>query len=272
MGGLIVNTFDTDSEEVMPPHSQEDLALWELPAMRWKDMLNIKTHIAKSEIRQKIMEVRYGPELGPANSEHVVQHSQKFRDVESSDGYRPCDQSIIVERVQALENIHAELVKPAVEQRSRLEESCLLWQFYWDLAEVENWVKKMQQILLQADIGQDLTTINLLLSRHRTLETGILSHESALQVSISGGDELIQQGHFGRERIQERIQDVMDRWTHLIGLMDDRKKRLTDAVDFHQFFTDADDVDNWMLDILKLVSSDDIGKDESNVQTLLKKH
>jgi len=27
-----------------------------------------------------------------------------------------------------------------------------------------------------------------------------------------------------------------------------------------------------MLDILRLVSSDDIGKDESNVQTLLKKH
>ena len=54
--------------------------------------------------------------------------------------------------------------------------------------------------------------------------------------------------------------------------MDARKKRLTDGVDFHQFFTDADDVDNWMLDILKLVSSDDIGKDEGNVQTLLKKH
>ena len=142
--------IDTDSEMfsrkvVLPPYTWKD--------MRWEDMLKTKTHIAKSEIRQKIMEVRYGPELGPANSEHVVQHSQKFRDVESSDGYRPCDPSIIVERVQALENIHAELVKPAVEQRSRLEESCLLWQFYWDLAEVENWVKKMQQTLLQAKCG-----------------------------------------------------------------------------------------------------------------------
>merc|ERR550532_3556057 len=64
----------------------------------------------------------------------------------------------------------------------------------------------------------------------------------------------------------------MEMWGQLIELMTDRKRRLTDAVDFHQFFTDADDVDNWMLDILKLVSSDDIGKDESNVQTLLKKH
>jgi spectrin beta len=70
----------------------------------------------------------------------------------------------------------------------------------------------------------------------------------------------------------KRFQDVTEMWTQLIGLMDDRKKRLTDAVDFHQFFTDADNVDNWMLDILKLVSSDDIGKDQSNMQTLLKKH
>ena len=89
----------------------------------------------------------------------------------------------------------------------------------------------MQQTLLQADIGQDLTIINLLLSKHKPLETEILSHESALQVSISGGDELIQQGHFGSEKTQERIQDVTDMWTHLIGLMDDRKKKLTDAID-----------------------------------------
>ena len=36
--------------------------------------------------------------------------------------------------------------------------------------------------------------------------------------------------------------------------------------------TDADDVDTGMLDFLALISSDDIGKDETNVQTLLKVH
>jgi hypothetical protein len=38
-------------------------------------------------------------------------------DEESGDGYRPCDPSIIVERVQALEDAYAELVKLAVERR-----------------------------------------------------------------------------------------------------------------------------------------------------------
>jgi len=39
-----------------------------------------------------------------------------------------------------------------------------------------------------------------------------------------------------------------------------------------QFFSDADDVDTWMLDMLRLVSSEDIGHDEASVQSLVKKH
>ena len=39
-----------------------------------------------------------------------------------------------------------------------------------------------------------------------------------------------------------------------------------------QFFSDADDVDTWMLDMLRVVSSEDVGHDEASVQSLVKKH
>lgn len=205
----------------------------------------------------------------------VAQHSQRFLDEDKTDageGYKPCDPSIIVERVQTLEDAYAELVRLAVERRSRLEESRQLWQFYWDMAEEENWIKEMEHIVSQGDIGHDLTTINLLLSKHKALETEIRAHENTLESSMSVGRQLIEQGHFGADRVGQRINEVTGMWQRLIALMDGRKRRLTEAVDFHQFLTDADDVDTWMLDVLRLVSSDDIGKDESNVQTLLKKH
>ena len=57
--------------------------------------------------------------------------SQRFLEEEAEDGYKPCDPSIIVERVTALEDAYGELVSLAVERRSRLEESRQLWQFYW---------------------------------------------------------------------------------------------------------------------------------------------
>merc|ERR1712226_1458851 len=205
----------------------------------------------------------------------VAQRSQRFLDEDKTDageGYKPCDPSIIVERVQTLEDAYAELVRLAVERRSRLEESRQLWQFYWDMAEEENWIKEMEHIVSQGDIGHDLTTINLLLSKHKALETEIRAHENTLETSMSVGRQLIEQGHFGADRVGQRIDEVTGMWQRLIALMENRKRRLTEAVDFHQFLTDADDVDTWMLDVLRLVSSDDIGKDESNVQTLLKKH
>ncbi len=160
----------------------------------------------------------------------------------------------------------------AVERRSRLEESRQLWQFYWDVAEEENWIKEMEQILSQGDIGHDLTTIHLLLSKHKSVETEIRGHESTLQLSIDHGERLIQQGHFGADKVRQRLDELLEMWRRLNDLSEQRRRRLTEAVDFHQFLTDADDVDTYMLDVLRLVSSDDIGKDESNVQTLLKKH
>merc|ERR1711962_1046282 len=202
----------------------------------------------------------------------VVQHSQRFLEEEAVEGYQPCDPSIIVDRVSGLENAYAELVSLAVERRSRLEESRQLWQFYWDMAEEQNWIKEMGHVVSQADIGHDLTTIHLLLSKHKSLETEIRAHENSLRQSMAVGQALIDQGHFGSDKVQERLDEVNEKWDSLVEMMDSRKRRLTEAVDFHQFLTDADDVDTWMLDILRLVSSDDTGKDEANVQTLLKKH
>jgi len=202
----------------------------------------------------------------------VIKHSQRFLDDEQVEGYRPCEPSVVVERVQQLEDAYAELVKLAVERRSRLEESRRLWQFYWDMAEEENYIREKDQILSASDIGHDLVTVNLLLTKHKTVDEELSSHEPQLMAVVESGQELIGQQHFGSDKIQERIDEILTMWASLKEMSAARKRRLTDAVDLHQFFTEADDVDTWMLDILRLVSSEDIGRDESTVQSLLKKH
>jgi len=100
----------------------------------------------------------------------VVQNSQRFIGDEQEPGlenFRPADPSAVMERVTQLEEAYAELVKLAIERRTRLEESKKLWQFYWDMAEEENWIKEKENILSQGDIGHDLTTVHLLLAKQK---------------------------------------------------------------------------------------------------------
>ena len=50
-------------------------------------------------------------------------------------------------KTAVFQDAYAELVKLAVERRARLEESRKLWQFYWDMADEENWIKEKEHII-----------------------------------------------------------------------------------------------------------------------------
>lgn len=51
---------------------------------------------------------------------------------------------------------------------------------------------------------------------------------------IAVGEELVKQGHFGAKSIQNRLDDTVGMWQHLLQLTAYRRKRLEEAVDFHQ--------------------------------------
>lgn len=66
------------------------------------------------------------------------------------------------------------------------------------------------------------------------MENEIQSHEPQLKSVTSVGEELVNQGHFGAKSIQNRLDDTLNMWQHLLDLTSYRRKRLEEAVDFHQ--------------------------------------
>ncbi|KPJ12141.1 Spectrin beta chain, brain 1 [Papilio machaon] len=131
-------------------------------------------------------------------------------------------------------------------------------------------VGQSQRFLEQEEGGY--RPLYLLISKHKALQADVSAHEAQLMSVAAVGDELVSQGHFGADRIQERLRDILSQWNHLLDVVALRKNRLDAAVRYHQLFADADDIDTWMLDTLRLVSSEDTGVDEAQVQSLLKKH
>ncbi|KAM9803615.1 spectrin beta chain, non-erythrocytic 1 isoform 1-T1 [Neosynchiropus ocellatus] len=201
---------------------------------------------------------------------NVNSNAQRFAN--DTDGYKPCDPQIIRDRVAHLEFCYQELSQLAAERRARLEESRRLWKFFWEMAEEEGWIREKEQILSSEDYGKDLTGALRLLSQHKAFEDEMSGRAGHLQQTVKQGEELVANDHFGADKIKERIQDIQDQWAALERLAALRKARLQEACNQHQFQADADDIDAWMLDVLRIVSSVDVGHDEFSTQALVKKH
>ena len=82
-------------------------------------------------------------------------------------GYLPCDPEVVKERKSTLNAAYDELNELAAERRARLEESRKMWQFYWDMADEEGWIKEKEQLMSSPDLGHDLTSVHLLLNKHK---------------------------------------------------------------------------------------------------------
>ena len=69
--------------------------------------------------------------------------------------------------MNTLVTAYDELLQLAAERRARLEESRKLWQFYWDMADEETWIKEKEQLMSAPDLGHDLTSVHLLLNKQK---------------------------------------------------------------------------------------------------------
>uniref|UniRef100_A0A8C4YDN2 Spectrin beta chain n=1 Tax=Gopherus evgoodei TaxID=1825980 RepID=A0A8C4YDN2_9SAUR len=187
-------------------------------------------------------------------------------------GYRPCDPKVIRDRVNYLELCHKELLAMAAERKARLEQSKRLWKFFWELDEAESWIKEKEQIYSSLDYGKDLTSLLILQRKHKAFEDELRGLGAHLRQTIQHGEDMVAQKHFDSSKIRGRMEEVKALWAQLQELASFRKKNLQDAESFFQFQVDADDLKAWLQDAHRLVSSDEVGHDESSTQALVRKH
>ncbi|XP_054610763.1 spectrin family protein isoform X1 [Dunckerocampus dactyliophorus] len=185
--------------------------------------------------------------------------------------YKPCEPGLVSEKVDLLGQAYEELGQLAAQRRGRLEDSRRLWQILWDLGEEAAWIREQEQILTSGECGRDLTSALHLLSKHEAFRDEMAARYGPLSNSIAAGEALVNEGHFGAPEVTESIKDIRAQWTHLEETTKLREQKLKDSVALHQFLTDANDMEAWLMETLRQVSSQDIGHDEFSTQTLARK-
>uniref|UniRef100_A0A673HZA8 Spectrin beta chain n=1 Tax=Sinocyclocheilus rhinocerous TaxID=307959 RepID=A0A673HZA8_9TELE len=190
----------------------------------------------------------------------------------NGDSYKPCDPQVIRDRVQHLDLCYQELCALAAQRKARLEQSRRLWNFLWEIAELESWIREKEHIFSSLDHGKDLTSVLVLQSKHSVFEDELAARRDNLKQVMDEGESMIQAKHLGSPKVQQRMDDVRNQWQQLEDLAAFRKQNLQDTQRFFQFQGDADDLKAWLVDAMRQMSSDDIGHDEYTTQRLLKKH
>uniref|UniRef100_A0A8C9W037 Spectrin beta chain n=1 Tax=Scleropages formosus TaxID=113540 RepID=A0A8C9W037_SCLFO len=190
----------------------------------------------------------------------------------NGDTYKPCDPQVIRDRVQHLDLCYQEICALAAQRKDRLHQSRRLWNFFWEMAELESWIKEKEHIFSSLDYGKDLTSVLVLQSKHSAFEDELGARRTHLQQVMDEGEKMIQAKHFGTPQIQQRMGDVNTQWQQLEELAAFRKQNLQDTQRFFQLQGDADDFKAWLLDARRQLISDDLGHDEYTTQRLVRKH
>ncbi|XP_008821078.1 spectrin beta chain, non-erythrocytic 2 isoform X2 [Nannospalax galili] len=186
--------------------------------------------------------------------------------------YRPCDPQLVSERVATLEQSYEALCELAATRRARLEESRRLWRFLWEVGEAEAWVREQQHLLASAETGRDLTGVLRLLNKHTALRGEMSGRLGPLKLTLEQGQQLVAEGHPGASQASARAAELQAQWERLEALAEERAQRLAQAASLYQFQADANDMEAWLVDALRLVSSPEVGHDEFSTQALARQH
>ncbi|XP_043540564.1 spectrin beta chain, non-erythrocytic 1-like, partial [Chiloscyllium plagiosum] len=188
------------------------------------------------------------------------------------EGYQPCDPQVIRNRVQHVSSCLEELQRLASCRRAELEGWRRLWEFFQEMEEAEGWIHEKEQVISSAHCGKDVDSATRLLTKHEALMGELVARCGLLTQTITKGEQILAQKHFGTGNIQERILEVRLQWKTLDELVTLRQQRIQEALGFFQFKAEADDLELWLQDAYRLASSDDFGHDEYSTQSLAKKH
>ncbi|EHB13805.1 Spectrin beta chain, brain 2 [Heterocephalus glaber] len=183
--------------------------------------------------------------------------------------YRPCDPQLVSERVATLERSYEALCELAAARRACLEESRRLWRFLWEVGEAEAWVREQQHLLASAETGRDLTGVLRLLNKHTALRDEMSGRLGPLKLTLEQGQQLVAEGHPGASQASAHAAELQAQWERL---EEERAQQLTQAASLYQFQADANDMEAWLVDALRLVSSPELGHDEFSTQALARQH
>ena len=151
-----------------------------------------------------------------------------------------------------------------------LDEAKRYYEFERDCDELNGWINEKFKIA-KSEEYLDPSNLQAKLQKHSNFEAELTAHQPRIQTLAAEGQKLIEQNHYAKDKIDERITSIVKLWDALVDATETKTARLKEASEGQTFHRSLEDVDLWLTECEAQLSNEDLGKDLTSVQNLQKK-
>ncbi|KAH7638391.1 alpha spectrin [Dermatophagoides farinae] len=172
---------------------------------------------------------------------------------------------------QALLKRRSELLEKAAKRRQMLDDSYQWQQFERDFHEIKGLI--VEKLKTASDENyRDPTNINGKLQKQQQFSQELNANQSRIDEFNKNAQKLIDQNHYASPDIKNRVDETNELWATLIDLGENKTAKLQQAVEQQKVNLISEDIELWLAEIESQIGSEDLGKDLTSVQNLLKRH
>ena len=144
-------------------------------------------------------------------------------------------------------------------------------QFFFEVVEVESWIKDKFESMKQAEYGKDEDSSVKFLTKHKALELEIDTYSGIVKEISATATKLTNSNHPDSKRIKSKDEMLQREMKNLKNLSKARRDRLIEAIQAHEYKRESGDFLSWINDMMVGARSEEIGQDYEHHEMLLAK-
>ncbi|XP_026156546.1 spectrin beta chain, non-erythrocytic 5 isoform X2 [Mastacembelus armatus] len=182
------------------------------------------------------------------------------------------DSHRILQETDTYLTLFKSLQKPLDQRRAQLQALVLLFEFFHDVDLELSWISEHVPASGSTGYDRSLAGALSLMQKHKELQAETNAHQQHLSHVLEKGRSLAKSSKSDAEEVLQRCNHLRAEWEELVEACNMRAAHLSKAITREQLLLDCSELESRLSETLRLVNSDDYGKDQLATQNLLTKH
>lgn len=127
----------------------------------------------------------------------------------------------------------------------------------------ESWMDSREQFISES--GTD--TVESLIKKHADFNKSIAIHQQKIEELSAVADQLREKKHYAAPEIENKKQEVLERWEKLKNAMIDKRSKIGETQSLQEFSKDAGIISDWITEKLQVALDQGSYKDPASIQS-----